>query len=97
MEFRHQNKDKNELNSHLDLCAYCGGTILRGAMRCVSCGKMLKTPEEQSAAIREMEKNQKGIMIKKLMKLAVVFIASGVVYYFFADRIQEFVLMLLDK
>jgi len=97
MEFRHKNQDKNELKSHLDLCAYCGGAILRGAMRCVSCGKILKTPEEQSAAIRKMERNQKGMMINKLIKLAVLFIASGVVYYFYAGRIQEFLLMLLDK
>jgi uncharacterized membrane protein YvbJ len=97
MGFLHKNQDKYELKSHLDLCAYCGGNILRGAMRCVSCGKILKTPEEQSVSIRKMEQHQKGMMIHTLIKLAVLFIASAAVYYFYAGRIQEFVLMLLDK
>jgi len=90
-------QDKEEAISHLDQCAYCGSNILKGAMRCVSCGKILKTPEEQSAAIRKMVKSQQSMMIKKAMKLAAVFIATGVVYYFYGDRIQEFLLMLLDK
>ena len=97
MESGHTYQDKKEATGHLDQCAYCGSNILRGAMRCVSCGKILKTPEEQSAAIRNMVKSQQGMMIKKVMKLAVVFIASGAVYYFYADRIQEFISALLSR
>ena len=97
MEFEHKNQNQNEFNSHIDLCAYCGSNILRGAMRCVSCGKILKTPEEQSAAIRTIEKSQSSFKLRKILKLIVFLVSSGVVYYFYSDRIQEIVLILLDK
>jgi len=96
MESGHTHQDK-KATSHLDQCAYCGSSILRGAMRCVSCGKILKTPEEQSAAIRNMVKGQQSMMIRRVIRLAVAFIASGAAYYFYADRIQEFILMLLNR
>ncbi|KPK02619.1 MAG: hypothetical protein AMK71_01660 [Nitrospira bacterium SG8_35_4] len=97
MESRRKYQDNNEVTSHLDLCAYCGSNILRGAMRCVSCGKILKTPEEQSAAIRSMEKSQNSIHIKKILKLMGFLIVSGIVYYRYSDRIQEFISVLLNR
>ena len=97
MEFGHKNQDKNELNSHIDLCAYCGNNILRGAMRCVSCGKILKTPEEQSAAIRTIEKSQNSFKFRKILKLIVFLVSSGTVYFFYSEEITAFIAKLLAK
>jgi uncharacterized membrane protein YvbJ len=97
MKSGHRNRDKNELNIQLDVCAHCGSNILRGAMRCVSCGKILKTPEEQSDAIREMVKGQNGFKLRRILKLIIFFILAGAVYYFYADGLREFVSTLLVR
>lgn len=93
----HRHHDENASDSHLDLCMYCGGTILRGALRCVSCGKILKTPEEQSAAVREIMKNRTALRIRKIMKTVSFLILSGAAYYFFSDAVNEFLSALLGK
>lgn len=97
MKSGHRDQDKNEINMQLDLCAHCGSNIIRGAMRCVSCGKILKTPEEQSEAIRQMVKGQDGFKLRRIFKLIVFFILSGAVYYFYADWIRKFVSTLLGR
>jgi hypothetical protein len=97
MKSGYRNLEKNESSGQLDLCAYCGSNILRGAMRCVSCGKILKTPEEQSDAIRQMVKGRNKFTFRKIFKLFLFLTASGAVYYFYADRILEFASTLLGR
>jgi DNA-directed RNA polymerase subunit RPC12/RpoP len=93
----HPNHNETELSGQLATCAYCGSNILKGAMRCVSCGKILKTPEEQSNAIRQMVKDQNRFRFRKLFKLIVFFIVSGAVYYYYADGIREFISILSGR
>ena len=95
MVFDHSARNATEFKGSFDVCSHCGGTILKGAMRCVSCGKILRTPEEQSVAIREMTKRRKGLTLKKLMKMAFVLIAAGAAYYY-SDTIRELITALVN-
>lgn len=97
MVYERKGMDSNRLDSQLDLCPYCGSNILKGAMRCVSCGRILKTPEEQSAAVREMMINRGTGRIRKIIRLIFFFIISGAVYYRYSDLIQDFLSSLLNK
>ena len=67
-------------------CPYCGKTVMKGAMRCVACGKILQTPEEQSARIEQLQVKQ-GVNIKGLLKGTLTIIVLSVVYYYFSERI----------
>ena len=67
-------------------CPYCGKTVMKGAMRCVACGKILQTPEEQSATIEKLQVKQKFNM-KGLLKGTLTIIVLSVMYYYFSERI----------
>jgi len=93
----HGNQERRGSDSQLELCMYCGATILRGAMRCVSCGKILKTPEEQSAAIRDIMKRQHRVTVIKVFRLAAFLAGSCAAYLYYSDHIHEFVSKLFSK
>ncbi len=80
-----------------DHCPYCGQNILKGAMRCVSCGKMLKTPEEQKAAIDHVIASRKKFRIASVIRIIVFLIIIGVVYYFFAGQLSAVIKKLLGS
>jgi len=80
----------------IEACPYCGRNILKGAMRCPGCGKLLKTAEEQRASIRQFEKAQKKFNYMGLVKLVVFLIFAGVVYNYYYDEIVAFVRSLLE-
>lgn len=66
--------------SGIEKCPYCGGNILKGAMKCPGCGKLLTTAEQQQEAIiRHQESykktNTKGIVIKIVVILIVIALA----------------------
>jgi uncharacterized membrane protein YvbJ len=73
-----------------DICPYCGQQILKGAMRCLACGRILKTPEEQAEAIERLRKTKKGFDFGRLIRFLVFFCAAAVLYYFFSDEIKGF-------
>ncbi len=73
-----------------DICPYCGQQILKGAMRCVACGRILKTPEEQAEAIERLRKGKRGFVFGRLIRFLVIFCAVAVLYYFFSDEIRAF-------
>ncbi len=60
-------------------------------MRCVGCGKILKTPEEQSASIRKIEESKKKSDLGGLLKIIILLLAVGIIYYFFSEQIVELV------
>jgi uncharacterized UPF0160 family protein len=69
---------------------------MKGAMRCVSCGNMLKTPEEQSESIKKLESFQKRSAIKKFVKFIVFLSAAGLVYYYYDEEILRMIHKILS-
>jgi uncharacterized membrane protein YvbJ len=74
------------LSNKLENCPYCSKTVMKGAMRCVACGKILQTPEEQIAAIEKLQSKQK-FNINRLLNYTVMIIILGVLYYYFSERL----------
>lgn len=79
------------MNYDYDKCPGCGNRVSRGAMRCTRCGRLLTTPEEQLERIKKLKQSRKGFNIAGLIKFFAFLIAAGVIYYFFSDRIAEFI------
>jgi hypothetical protein len=63
---------------------------MKGAMRCVACGKILQTPEEQIAAIEKLQSKQK-FNINRVLNYTVLIIILGVLYYYFSERLIEII------
>jgi uncharacterized membrane protein YvbJ len=80
-----------ELHSSFDTCPHCGRRVLKGAMRCVGCGRILKTPEEQLASIRKLERSGREIKLRKILKFIALLAALGVIIFFFSDHIVAFI------
>jgi len=74
------------LDHKFENCPYCSKTVIKGAMRCVACGKMLQTPEEQIAKLEKLQSKQK-FNIKRFLNFTVKIIIIGVLYYYFSDRL----------
>ncbi len=73
------------------MCPYCGQKVLKGAMRCMGCSKILKTPEEQSASIQKIKESKKKSDIGGLLKIIILLLAIGIIYYFFSEQIVELI------
>ncbi len=80
-----------------DTCPHCGQRVLKGALRCKSCGKILKSPEEQLASIKKLKESKKGFNTGKLLKFIIFLLAIGIIYYFFSDQIVELISNILGK
>ena len=76
-------------NNFVD-CPYCHKTVIKGAMRCVACGKLLQTPEEKIAAIKKLQSRQQ-FNISKLLKYTVMIIILGLLFDCFSERFIEIV------
>ncbi len=74
-----------------DTCPNCGQKILKGAMRCAGCGKILKTREEQIASIQKRKELKKRFDIGGLLKIIILLLVIGIIYYYFSDQIIEFI------
>lgn len=86
------------MNTNFEACPYCGKKIMKGAMRCMACGKILKTPEEQQLSIDRYKKSRESSLINKLMKfiLFLFFIgAAGIMYKYYDDQILDFIKSLI--
>ncbi len=79
-----------ELRSNFDTCPHCGKRVLRGAMRCVGCGRILKTPEEQLASIRKIEQSARKLKLRKILKFIALLAVLGVIIFSFSDHIIKF-------
>ena len=78
------------MRNKFDNCPYCGNTVIKGAMRCVGCGKILQTPEEQIAIIEKLQSKQKFNM-NRLLNYIVTIILLGALYYYFSERLIQII------
>lgn len=70
-------------------CPHCGQKLMKGAMKCVGCGKILKTADEQQASIERFKESPKGFDFTKALKFIIFFVGLALVYHFFSDQIIE--------
>jgi hypothetical protein len=68
-----------------------------GAMRCVGCGKILKTPEEQAASIQKLKESKKSFNIGRFIRFIILILVIATIYYFFSEDIIELINNILDK
>ena len=64
---------------------------MKGAMKCVGCGRILKTAEEQQASIQKFKEKPKGFAFAKALKFITFLIGLVLIYYFFSDEIKDFI------
>ncbi len=74
-----------------DLCPKCGQKLLVGAEKCLSCGAVLKTEEEQKAMIEKFMEPKKGFNKAAFVKFIMYLVAFGIVYYFFSGEIKALI------
>jgi uncharacterized membrane protein YvbJ len=87
----------SQLGGNFSACPYCGKSVMKGAMRCVSCGKLLKTPDEQAESIRQLTSKTKKFNFRGMIKLLFLLAAAGYVYFYYSDSVIQFVREMLDK
>ncbi len=78
------------MNETLESCPSCGKTMMQGAMRCVACGKILQTPEEQIASLERLQTKPEFNM-KGLLKGTLTIIVLSALYYYFSDSIADMI------
>lgn len=83
------------MSTGFDKCPHCGQKVVKGAMRCARCGRLLITPEEQLERIERLKRAKKGFGAGGLFKFLILLAVLGGVWYFLSDRIIEFVRGLL--
>lgn len=65
----------------IEKCPFCGGNILKGALKCTSCGKLLTTAEQQQEAIeKHKDTNSETNYLGLIIKLAIIIATSTFVY-----------------
>ena len=83
-----------------EICPYCGRNIIKGAMKCMGCGKILKTPEEQMRSYEKQKASQETSIFTKVIKfvlLVLLILAAGVVYKLYGDQIRQFISVFLKR
>jgi uncharacterized membrane protein YvbJ len=78
-------------------CHHCGKRLLAGAMRCVSCGKILKTPEEQIESVEIAKGKKKTFNVWPVIKVVLFVLIIGIVYNKFSDQIIAYLHQLIGK
>jgi uncharacterized membrane protein YvbJ len=81
---------------NFDACPYCGNTIMKGAMRCVACGKIVKTADEQADSIKMLIKTKKKTKVAGFIKLIAFLLAAGAAYHYFPYQINGILQSVLD-
>lgn len=87
---------EEEMAENFDACPYCGNTIMKGAMRCVACGKIVKTADEQADAIKTLTKTKKKFRVPGFFKLIAFLLAAGAAYHYFPDQINGILQSVID-
>ena len=80
-----------------DICPKCRGKVLIGATRCMSCGAVLKTEEEQKAMVKHFTEQKKEFNKAGLVKFIMYLIIFGAIYYFFSEDIMAFINNITNK
>ncbi|NIR17482.1 MAG: hypothetical protein GWN86_27655 [Desulfobacterales bacterium] len=81
-----------------DNCPKCGSQIIKGAMRCTSCGALLTTAKDQEERIKRLRESQKkSFPSGAIAKLVAVLVIAGVLWYFFSEQIAAFVRSALNR
>lgn len=80
-----------------DNCPYCSQKILKGALKCPGCSRILQTPEEREALFQKYKTPRKKSGIVKLLKLLVLLLAVGGIVYLFLEDILRLVNTFLNK
>ena len=86
--------------SRFETCPHCGKQVMKGAMRCIGCGKILKTAEQQQASIeRHKESKEKSFFGKflKFLFFILFLIAASIIYRNYSDQIMTLINSLLKK
>ncbi len=78
-------------------CHHCGSRLLAGAMRCISCGKILKTPEEQINSVDAVKARHKKLDLWPIIKVALLLMIAFVVYNKFSAQILFYLNRLIGK
>ena len=78
------------MSNKIENCPYCHQTVIKGAMRCVACGKILQTPEERIDTIEKLQSKQKFNM-NKFLNCTVMIIILGILYYYYSERLIEII------
>lgn len=78
-------------------CHHCGKRLMAGAMRCVSCGKILKTPEEQIESVEMVKGKKKTFNLWPVVKVVLFIIVIAFVYNRFSDQISAFLHRVVGK
>lgn len=78
------------MNNQIEDCPYCHRPVIKGAMRCVACGKILQTSEERIDTLEKLQSKQKFNM-KRFLKWTLMIIISGVLYYYYSERVIEII------
>lgn len=84
-----------DVMADFDVCPFCGQKVIKGAMRCMRCGQVLITLEEQLARIEALKKRKKDGGTLLFVGLLVLFLAAGILYHLFPDRLLEIISALL--
>jgi hypothetical protein len=58
---------------------------------------MLKTPEEQKASIEHLRTSQKRFKTADVIRITILLIIVGLVYYFFAGQLSSIIKKLLGS
>ena len=64
-----------------DECPYCGRQVIKGAMKCLGCGKILKTAEEQQASIQRYTESQQGGFFSRVVKIVIFILVLAAAWY----------------
>lgn len=85
------------MSAEFDKCPHCGQKVMKGAMRCARCGRLLITPEEQLERIERLKRSKKGFRMGGLLKFIAFLAVLAGVWYLYSDRIIEFIRGLLGR
>lgn len=78
------------MSYQIENCPYCHQKVIKGAMRCVACGKILQTPEERIDTIEKLQSKKKFNM-NRFLQYALMIIISGILYYYYSERLVEII------
>jgi hypothetical protein len=65
--------------------------VLKGALRCGRCNKILQTPEERKVLIQKFRESKKEFDTGKVIKFVILLIALGIIFFFFSDYMFDFI------
>lgn len=71
-------------------CPYCGKEIMKHAMKCMHCGKILVTAQEQRDSVAHVQASREKTPFVMLFKIAVLLVIAGAVFSY-KDEILEII------